>query len=792
MADAASLTRSRDERCSALKRFTIAVVGNPNCGKTTLFNALTGARHRVGNWPGVTVERKAGTFRWRDAEINVVDLPGVYGLSVVSAASVDEKIAQQYLVSRQARLIVNIVDASNLERNLYLTSQLIEMRVPTIVALNMLDVARERGIVVDAKALSERLGCPVVPLVASRGEGIERLKDAVYRMGLEPCAPSLDLGYVSEIEGAIAELVPLIAEVADRYGVDARWLAVKLLEEDEDALALAADVAAERLPGLKEEITGRSGEDVDVLIADARYGFANALVQQAVRRPRVAQRTLSDRIDRIVLNDLLSIPIFLAVIYVMFLFTINFANAFVDFFDILVGTFLVDGLGAWLADIGSPAWLITLLAKGVGSGIQTVATFIPIIGFLYLFLSFLEDSGYMARAAFVMDRFMRTVGLPGKSFVPLVIGFGCTVPAVMATRTLEHPRDRLLTVLMAPFISCGARLPVYALFAAAFFPSGGQNLVFALFLIGIGFAVVTGLVLKGTLLRGETQPFVMELPPYHLPTAKGILLRTWDRLKAFLFGAGKVIVGVVVVLSFLNSFGLDGSFGNEDTDRSVLAAIGKAATPIVEPMGIDADNWPATVGLFSGIFAKEAIVGTLDALYGTLDDDRQAAAAASRSFDLWAGVRAAFASVSANLGALGQTLIDPLGVDIGDASSAEAAAAHQGVSASTFGTMAARFDGRLGAFAFLLAVLLYMPCVAAISAIYRETSAAWAAFAAAWTTGLAYSAAVFVYQLGTFARHPAASSLWVGGIVLAFTGAVVALRLLGGRRPQEPIAAAAE
>ncbi len=772
---------------------TVCVVGNPNCGKTTLFNSLTGARQRVGNWPGVTVERKAGSYRHGGMEVEVVDLPGVYSLGVTSVSSVDERIARDYVLSGEADLVVNIVDASNLERNLYLTTQVLEMRVPMVVALNMMDVARDRRIEIDIQAVQERLGCPVVPLVANRGEGVEGLRTAIGEAVLDRHVPTVEFGYLPEIEDAIAELIPAVSDIATARKLDARWLAIKLLEDDQGVRRITGDIADAILLGQQEAVARRDGEDADILIADGRYGFANTLMRETVRRPGVVRRTVSDRIDRVVLNRVLGIPIFLIVMYLMFMFTINFASVFIDFFDILVGTVLVEGTGALLASLDSPPWLSALLATGVGGGIRTVATFIPVIGFLYLFLSFLEDSGYMARAAFVMDRFMRSVGLPGKSFIPLIVGFGCNVPAIMATRTLEQPRERIMTVMMVPFMSCGARLPVYALFAVAFFPVGGQNLVFALYLIGIGFAVMTGLVLRNTMLQGEASAFVMELPPYHLPTLRGVLLRTWDRLKSFLFRAGRVILAVVIVLSFLNSLGTDGSFGNEDTDRSVLAEIAKAITPVVEPMGIDEENWPATVGILTGIFAKEAVVGTLNALYGNLGvDDAGGEGGAEEAFDFWAGIGAAFASVPANLADMLGAFADPLGVDIGDTSTVETAAEAQAVAVGTFGAMVDRFDGSIGAFAYLLAVLLYMPCVAAMAAIYRETGAGWTLFASLWTTGLGYGSAVVVYQIGTFARHPGSATAWVAAILALFVGALIVLRHLGNREPALRVTVAAE
>jgi len=772
---------------------SICLVGNPNCGKTTLFNALTGARQQVGNWPGVTVERKTGVYRSGADDVTVVDLPGVYSLAVTSVSSLDERIARDFVLSGEAGVVVNIVDASNLERNLYLTTQLLEMRVPMVVALNMLDVARERRIRIDAGALAERLGCPVVPLVASRGEGVDRLRREIDACCAQRRVPSVELGYGSEVENAIVALEPLLDGHAGPGVPSTRWLAVKLLEGDEGAYALVPETLRAEADRIAAHVGAEAGEDCDILIADSRYGLANALIRESVVREGVVRRTLSDRIDRVVLHRAFGIPIFLAVMYLLFLFTINFGGAFIDVFDQVTGTLLVDGGGALLTGLGSPDWLTTIIAGGIGGGIQTVATFIPIIGCLYLFLSFLEDSGYMARAAFVMDRLMRAVGLPGKSFIPLIVGFGCNVPAIMATRTLEHRRDRIMTVMMAPFMSCGARLPVYALFAAAFFPEGGQNLVFALYLIGIAFAVGTGLLLKSTLLKGETAPFVMELPPYHMPTLTSVLLRTWDRLKTFVFRAGKVIVPVVVLLTVLGSLGTDGSFGNDNTDRSVLAEVAKVATPVLQPMGISEDNWPATVGMITGIFAKEAVVGTLNALYSALGEaDAGAASEESDGFDLLAGLQAAFATIPANLADLADAVTDPLGLNIVGASDMASAAEAQEVDVATFGAMAARFDGQIGAFAYLLAVLLYMPCVAAIGAVYRETGRQWAIFASLWTTGLGYGAAVLAYQIGTFSRNPMSAGAWIVGVLAVFAAVLLAFRAAGERGRIRTTAAAAE
>ncbi|AZB56362.1 Fe(2+) transporter permease subunit FeoB [Cereibacter sphaeroides] len=755
---------------------TIALLGNPNCGKTTLFNALTGTRQMVGNWPGVTVEKKTGEIRFAGRTAALVDLPGTYSLGSGHTVSTDERIARDFALSGEAQLVVNIVDASNIERNLYLTLQILEMGVPVVVALNMMDIAASQRIEIDLETLAARLGCPVVPIVAATGRGIEELKAALVR-ALDTGVPAVKpLSYVPEIEAAVADLVPAIEAAGETRAP--RWLALELLEGSRTLIArvpaLAPEVARAR-QALEEAL----GYDPDTAIASGRYDAVAEATAASVRRTSELGRTLSDRIDRVVLNRVLGIPIFLFVMYLMFLFTINVGSAFIDVFDVAAATIFVEGTAELLGRAGSPDWLTTVLASGVGGGVQTVATFIPVIACLFLFLSVLEDSGYMARAAFVMDRFMRIVGLPGKSFVPLIVGFGCNVPAVMATRTLENERDRTMTIAMAPFMSCGARLPVYALFAAAFFPANGQNLVFLLYLIGILAAVFTGLVLKNTLLPGSTTPFVMELPPYHIPTLRAVLLRTWDRLKSFVIRAGRVLVPVVAVIAVLNSWGRDGSFGNEDTDNSVLAAIGQTIAPAFEPMGLRPENWPATVGIFTGLLAKEAVVGTLNALYSGMGETEEAQEEAA-PYSLTAGLSAAVATIGENFGDLAGALTDPLGIEIGDLSSTDAAAEELEVSTGTFGAMRALFDGQAGAFAYLLMVLLYVPCTAAIAAVWREAGPAWTGFVSVWTLMMGWGSATVFYQAATFARHPEASALWIGGVLAAFALVILVMKRIGG------------
>jgi len=768
---------------SEMASYTVGVMGNPNSGKTTLFNALTGARQRVGNWPGVTVERKTGEYTFQGDHFEVVDLPGTY---TFSAHSLDEQVARDYVLSGDTDLLVNIVDGTNLERNLYLTVQAIELRVPVIVALNMMDVVRADRTTIDIPQLSAQLGCPVVPMAARTGEGVEELRQAIAAQAPEKPVSSARIEYPQVVEEGISRLAEAVEQAARERNTDARWLAVKLIENDEWALAVAGSAVAEPLARAKRLIEADLGDESDIAVADGRYGFINGITRSVVSRTGEARRSLTRAIDRVVLNRLLGVPIFILMMYLTFTITISFGGCFIDFFDQLFGTVFVDGFRHVLANAGAPPWLTVFLADGIGGGIQLIATLIPPIGLMFLCLAILEDSGYMARAAFVMDRLMRLIGLPGKAFVPMLIGIGCNVPAIMATRTLDRERDRLMTIAMNPFMSCGARLPVYALFGIAFFPGSRGLLIFSLYLIGILLAIVTGLVLKNSLLRAELPSFVMELPPYHAPTVRGTALHTWYRLKGFVFRAGKVILVVIIVMSFLNSIGTDGSFGHENSGRSVLSAIGRAIVPVFRPMGIRDDNWPAAVGLFSGIFAKEAVVGALDSLYGQMDaGDRGSGADEAGPFDLRGGIRAAFATIPANLhdtfgGGPLSALFGPPDAE----SSAEGQP--DGVSQGTYVAMKRRFDGATGAYAYLLFVLIYAPCVAAMAAIYRETNLKWTVFIVGYLTVLAWMVAVGFYQAATFARHPGPSAAWLAGVVGAYVLFVVVLRRIGrGRRRRE-------
>ena len=653
---------------AARKLLTIAIAGNPNCGKTALFNALTGARQHVGNWPGVTVEKKEGYFELGDRQIRLVDLPGTYALF---ANAEDERAAVDYLLSREASLIINIVDATNLERNLFLTSQLADMKIPMVIAVNMMDIAENRGIQLDLDELSDFYGVPCIPLSAVSEKSVTNFISQMGHVLASPMPLPKQMVYGDKVEEAVKVLEPKVAPVAKLLDADSRWVSLMYLGNQKSY----ADKFAEAGVKLdKAEVVKILGEEPEFAMAENRYSISHEVAGKATVSVRT-KKTFSDKLDAVLLNRWAALPIFLVIMYLVFWIAVTIGSAFIDFFDVLFGAIFVDGLGYLLGDVlGCPSFVTAVLADGIGAGIQTVSTFIPVIFFMFLCLSFLEDSGYMARAAFVADRFMRFLGLPGRAFVPMMVGFGCGVPAIMGTRVLESKRERFLTIFLVPFMSCGARLPVYALFAAAFFGKMAGTVVFLLYLAGVLFAIAYGLFLKRSLFQGQASNFVMELPPYHLPKFKSLMIHCWQRLRDYIWRAGKVITLAVAVLGFLNSFGIvekmyvdvdgktteivqaeDGyqmvkeneegetenvalpegfvvdeskvvksnefTAGNGDSENSLLSIIGKAITPVFEPFGVEKENWPASVSLFTGLLAKEAVIGTMNSLYSMVGEN---------------------------------------------------------------------------------------------------------------------------------------------------------------------------
>ncbi len=767
--------------------FTIAIAGNPNCGKTALFNSLTGSNQIVGNWPGVTVEKKEGQFKLDNHTIRVVDLPGIYALF---ANSEDERAALDYLLKGEADLVVNILDATNLERNLFLTSQLMEKGVPMVLAVNMMDIAASRGIHVDLHKLEEILGVTAIGLTAVSPKSCEGFVNDLHKLlhnSRELPLPKA-VKHSEVLEKLIEEISVPLKPVADKLGASPRWTAVQYLEHSGRVLELADELGVE-IP--HDKIEEDLGEEVEFALADSRYSYARDIAK-AVIRDNTNKRTRTDKLDKLFLNRILGIPLFLIAMYLVFWFAVKVGSAFIDFFDILFGGIFVDGMTELLTKIGAPGVVVALLANGIGTGIQTVSTFIPVIFFMFLCLSFLEDSGYMSRAAFVADRFMRFLGLPGKAFVPMIVGFGCSVPALMGTRTLENKRERFLTLFLVPFMSCGARLPVYALFGAAFFGESAGTLVFGIYLTGIVIALIYGLLLRHTVFMGKESTFIMELPPYHLPKVRNLFRHAWLRLKEFVFRAGKVVLIMVTVLGFMGSVGTDGSFGNDNNEKSVLSAVGTVITPVFEPFGVERDNWPASVALFTGLFAKEAIVGTLNSLYaieGTGDantavkageagaTETAAETAADNGFSLKSTIKEALVSVPANLVEVFTSIANPLGVKA--AIEESEGAGNEGA----YKTMQAHFNlGRFQVLAYLLFILLYVPCLAAMGTAFRELGHFYGTLMMVLQTVIGWSLSVLFFQVTC--GH---STAWIVTSVALLAGVVVSLVLIGRNQRKKKV-----
>lgn len=735
----------------------VLLVGNPNCGKTTLFNALTGDCQQVGNWPGVTVEKKTGECSVGNHLIEITDLPGVYSLVAnAQGMSQDEQIAAQSIVNLDSDCIINVIDASHLERHLYLTTQILELGKPVIVALNMMDIAEQRGITINIKALEQQLGCPVIPVQAHKNIGIPELLNMLLSVPAELKPLSLPLSQPAQ--QALNSLESRLT--LEGYSQSLAYYYSRRLAEG-DSLPEHASLQ------IDWDQSKNNNLGIDVLLADARYQTIHQIVSAVQQKKSDASEHFTAKLDKIVLHRFWALPIFFAMMYLMFLFSINIGGAFQDFFDIGTDTVFVQGSAWLLQQIHAPNWIIALIANGVGKGINTTLTFIPVIASMFFFLSLLETSGYMARAAFVVDKAMRAMGLPGKSFVPMIVGFGCNVPAIMAARTLDSERDRLLTVMMSPFMSCSARLAIYAVFVAAFFPSGGQNVVFSLYLIGILMAVLTGFILRKTTLKGHASPLILELPAYHKPAMKRLLKETLMRLKFFVFRAGKLIIPICVILGGLNAITLGGGINTgEASTESLLSIMGQWITPLFAPMGIHQDNWPATVGLLTGMLAKEVVVGTLNTLYAQVGHLGEVAAA---QFDFWSGIKDAFWSIPENLSQLGSALWNPV----------LASAADSEVSKSVYGMMSQRFDGQAGAYAYLLFVLLYIPCVSTMAVIRQEANRQLMWTSVIWSFVVAYAVAVVFYQLTQFFEHPQQSALWISAMISSLFLVVVVFKYSG-------------
>ena len=579
-----------------MKQIRAVFIGNPNCGKTTLFNAFTGAKHKVGNWPGVTVEKKEGTIKHDGYQFTLIDLPGIYSLSPYS---LEEILTREYILNYEPDIIVNIVDASNLERNLYLTLQLIELGKPVIVALNMMDVIENKGRILDVEILSQELGVPVIPVVAVKKNGLTKLlhqiiKTTKHSEEYEPIV----INYGEEIEKEI-EFISKKIETPETDEIHERWTAIKILENDSEVIKKIKESNYEfDIKNYEEEISRK------------KYDYISCFLARVVKDNNENEITFSDKVDKIVTSEYLGIPIFLLMMALVFTFTFTVGNYFADIFDVGFSS-LSERVELALELINVHEWLISLIVDGMIGGVAGILIFLPNIATLFIAISILEDSGYMARVALIMDKFMRKIGLNGKAFIPMILGFGCSVPAIMTARTLEDERDRLITILIVPFMSCSARFPIYVLFSRAFFPGKEILVAFSLYLLGVIVAIIMAIIFKNTIGKESSAALIMELPEYKRPTLKTTGIFVYEKVKGYIQKAGTVIFLASIVLWFILEFNLT---GKTDMTSSLGADIGKMLAPIFSPIGFG--NWQAALALIAGIMGKEIVVSSMTIIYG--------------------------------------------------------------------------------------------------------------------------------------------------------------------------------
>ena len=665
----------------------IALAGNPNSGKTTVFNALTGSTQYVGNWPGVTVEKKEGRLRGHK-DVQIIDLPGIYSLSPYS---LEEVVARNYLMEEKPDAIINIVDASNIERNLYLTTQLLETGIPVVIALNMMDVVNRNGDAIQTAALSAALGCPVVETSAAKGTGLDDLTNAAVKAA-EASAPQPHLELFSEtVERCIREIEQTVKDAGTGVRYNTRWLAIKVFEKDEKVLLglKLPDNAATAIDRITASCEKEYDDESESIITTQRYDFIARVVGKLVVKNRRQKLTPSDKIDKVLTNRWLALPIFLLIMWGVYYVSIqSIGDMTIGWVETLIGEWIGGGVSNFLVNAGAADWLHGLIVDGIIGGVGAVLVFVPQLMILFFFISILEDCGYMARVAFIMDRIFRKFGLSGKSFIPMLIGSGCSVPAIMASRTIENDKDRKMTIMLTPFIPCGAKLPVFALFVGAFFPHMSW-VAPSMYILGIVMVILSGIILKKTRpFRGDPAPFVMELPAYRMPRMKGVLIHMWERGKAFMIKAGTIIFVAAGAIWLLQSF--NWSFQMVDAGDSILASIGRVLAPIFAPLGFG--NWQSAVASVTGLLAKEVVVSTFGVLFGIAEATEG-----------------------------DPTLIEHIGQLFNPASG----------------------------YAFMVFTLLAAPCFAAIGAMKREfNSWKWTLGAVAYQTGLAYVMALIAFQVG--------------------------------------------
>ncbi|MHC1724005.1 MAG: ferrous iron transport protein B [Aminipila sp.] len=705
-----------------MNNITIALAGNPNCGKTTIFNDLTGSSQYVGNWPGVTVEKKEGKYKGQK-EVTITDLPGVYSLSPYT---LEEVVTRNYLIKETPSVIVNLVDGTNLERNLYLTTQLLELGIPVVVGINMMDLVRKNGDKIDIKKLSQKLDCPVMELSALKGEGGNELIKCAIELANTNQVKSHK--FHKNIEASIETIESLIEDIAKPEQL--RWFAIKLFEHDEEITKefKLNEHLAIKIDDIVTKLENEMDDDRESIIVNERYSFIGEVVNGVLNKKQRGLTT-SDKIDQIVTNRWLALPIFAAVMFLVYYVSVSWLGTIVTDWtnDVLFGQYIQGGVSEFMHNAGTAEWLQSLVVDGAIGGVGAVLGFVPQMFILFFFLSILEDCGYMARVAFIMDRIFRRFGLSGKSFIPLLVSSGCGVPGIMATKTIENEKDRRMTVMTTTFIPCGAKLPVIALIGGAMFP----NVIWiapAMYFMGIGAVIFSGITLKKTkMFSGDTAPFVMELPQYHMPAPKGVWIHMWERGKSFIIKAGTVIFVACAAIWFLSNFGFtSGSFGMVEQNESLLAAIGTFVAPIFAPLGFG--NWQAAVATVSGLVAKENVVGTFGVLLG-------------------------------------------LGADVAEDD------------AGLLAQLVLMFPYGSAALSFLVFNLLCAPCFAAIGAIRREmNSARWTWFAIGYQTVLAYVVALIINQLGGIIFGGLTFGI---GTVAAITLLIVMIFLLVRPMPKE-------
>ena len=661
---------------------TIALAGNPNCGKTSLFNLLTKSRQHIGNWPGVTVEKKEGTLKFKGESYKVIDLPGTYSLG---AYSEDEIVARNYILKDKPDVVINVVDATNLERNLYLTTQLIEMGANVVIALNMIDQAEALNIEIDTNKLSKRLGVPIIKTSALKNRGIEELiETSIHSKKNEKL---ININYGEDIENEIKNLSSLLETYKNKLEFPVNWTALKLLENDEyikdKVKQLNSPSIFTKLEESNKTIEKNIGFEADMSIVDKRYSFISSITEDVIKKPSEKQVTTTEKIDKIVTNKYLGIPIFALIMYCLYELTFIIGAGIQEWFGDLIakaGVIVSD----FIANMGAPELLVGFVNDGLFGGVGAVLSFLPLIMVMYFLLGLLEDSGYMARAAYVMDRLMRGLGLHGKTFVSMIVSVGCNVPGIMSTRTLENKKDRMIAILINPFISCGARMPIYAVFVEAFFPTHQGLVLFSLYVLGIIVALISGKIFSKTLFKGESSYFVMELPAYRMPSIKNVFLLMWEKAGAFFKKAGMIIFPMMIVLWALSILPL----GVEpNSEYSILGMIGSFVAPLFVLAGYG--TWQAGVSLITGILAKESVVATMGMVYAGVEE--------------------------------GEALINVI----------------------------QQVFTPLSAISFLVMTLLYTPCLAALGAIKRETnSMKWTIFSAVYTFVIALVLSTLVYQVG--------------------------------------------